>query len=83
MNDNDLIKFNSVIKKLKYLIIIKRIFKYLKSIKNFKTIYKKDYNNFIKGFCNSNYIGNKSFIKFINGYIFIYGNDLINWRIKL
>ena len=61
-----------------YLITIKRIFRYLKSIKNFKTIYKKDYNSFIKGFCNFNYTNNKNSTKFISGYIFIYGNSLIN-----
>ena len=57
---------------------MKRIFRYLKDIKSFKTIYKKDYNNFIKGFCDFNYINNKSFIKSINGYIFIYRNNSIN-----
>lgn len=66
-----------------YLIVIKRIFKYLKDIKSFKTIYKKDYNSFIKGFYNSNYTGDKSSIKSINRYIFIYRNDSISWRIKL
>ena len=52
-------------------------------MKSFKTIYKKDYNSFIKGFCDSDYAGDKSSAKSTSGYIFIYGNDSISWRTKL
>ena len=44
----------------------------------FKTIYKKDNNKYIKGFCNANYMGNKSSAKSINDYIFIYINNPIS-----
>ena len=62
---------------------MKRIFRYLKETKTFKTIYKKDNNKYIKGFCNTDYTGDKSSAKSTSSYIFIYTNSPISWRIKL
>ena len=61
-----------------HIIAMKRIFRYLKETKTFKTIYKKDNNKYIKGFCDTDYIGDKSSAKSTSSYIFIYTNNLIS-----
>jgi hypothetical protein len=61
-----------------YFIVIKRIYKYLKNIKDYGIIYYKNKNYFISEYYNTNYASNIKTIKLTNNYLILYVGDIIN-----
>jgi hypothetical protein len=61
-----------------YFITVKRIYKYLKSIKDYNIIYYKNKNYFINKYYNTDYISNIKTIKLINNYLILYIKSIIS-----
>jgi hypothetical protein len=61
-----------------YFIIIKRIYKYLKSIKDYSITYYKNKNYFISRYYNADYISDIKTIKSISDYLILYAKGIIN-----
>jgi hypothetical protein len=61
-----------------YFIVVKRIYKYLKDIKNYNITYYKNKNHFISRYYNADYVSNIKTIKSINNYLILYAKSIIN-----
>jgi len=61
-----------------YFIVVKRVYKYLKGIKDYGITYYKNKNHFINRYYNVDYISNIKTIKSINNYLILYARDIIN-----
>ena len=61
-----------------HFIIIKRIYKYLKNIKDYDIIYYKNKNYFISGYYNADYVNDIKTIKSTSDYLILYARDIIS-----
>ena len=61
-----------------YFITIKRIYKYLKSIKDYSITYYKNKNHFINRYYNTDYTSNIKTTKSTSSYLILYAKDIIN-----
>jgi hypothetical protein len=61
-----------------YFIIVKRVYKYLKNIKDYDITYYKNKNYFISRYYNVNYIDNIKIIKSTNNYLILYIGNIIS-----
>jgi hypothetical protein len=61
-----------------YFIIVKRVYKYLKNIKDYNIIYYKNKNYFINRYYNVDYTSDIKIIKSINDYLILYAGSIIN-----
>ena len=62
---------------------VKHIFCYLRGTENMQLTFDWDHPTEVKGFTDSNYVGNPDNRKSTSGYIFTYGGRAISWRSKL
>ena len=61
-----------------YFTIVKRVYKYLKNIKDYSIIYYKNKNYFINKYYNTDYINDIKIIKSISNYLILYIGNIIN-----
>jgi len=61
-----------------YFIVIKRIYKYLKNIKDYGITYYKNKNYFISGYYNADYASDIKITKSTNDYLILYTGGIIN-----
>ena len=61
-----------------YFIVVKRIYKYLKSIKDYNIIYYKNKNYFINRYYNADYISNIKTTKSTSNYLILYTRNIIS-----
>ena len=61
-----------------YFIAIKKIYKYLKDIKDYNITYYKNKNYFISKYCNVDYISDINITKSINNYLILYTGSIIS-----
>ena len=61
-----------------HFIVVKRIYKYLKDIKDYSIIYYKNKNYFINRYYNADYASNIKTIKSINDYLILYAKGIIS-----
>jgi len=61
-----------------YFTIVKRIYKYLKSIKDYRITYYKNRSNFISGYYNVDYAGNLVRAKLTIGYLILLAGGIIS-----
>jgi hypothetical protein len=63
---------------------IKRVYKYLKSIINYRiTYYKSSNNHYISGYCNTDYAGDIINTKSTTSYIILLSSNIISYKSKL
>jgi hypothetical protein len=61
-----------------YFIIVKRVYKYLKDIKDYSIIYYKNKNYFISRYYNVNYASDIKIIKSTSSYLILYVKGIIS-----
>ena len=61
-----------------YFIVVKRVYKYLKGIKDYNITYYKNKNYFISRYCNADYASDIKTIKSISDYLILYVKGIIN-----
>ena len=61
-----------------YFIVVKRVYKYLKGIKDYGITYYKNKNHFINKYYDINYIGDIKITKLTSSYLILYAGDIIN-----
>ena len=61
-----------------YFIAVKRVYKYLKDIKDYSITYYKNKNNFISGYCDTDYASDIKIAKSTSDYLILYAKSIIN-----
>jgi hypothetical protein len=61
-----------------HFIAVKRVYKYLKGIKDYGITYYKNKNHFISGYCNADYVSDIKTAKSISGYLILYTRSIIS-----
>jgi len=66
-----------------HFIALKRVYKYLKGIKDYGITYYKDNNHFISGYCDTDYARDIIIAKSTSGYLILLADSTISWKSKL
>jgi hypothetical protein len=61
-----------------YFIAVKRLYKYLKGIKDYNITYYKNKNYFISGYCDADYASDIKTAKSTNSYLILYARSIIS-----
>jgi len=61
-----------------YFIAVKRVYKYLKGIKDYSITYYKNKNYFISGYYDADYVSDIKIAKSTSDYLILYARDIIN-----
>ena len=64
-----------------HMIVIKRIFRYLKQTINWKFVFRENFQTFLN-YSNSNWVDDKIIRRSISSYVFNIDNDVLNWQFK-